>query len=209
MIQSTNLTSPHIESTQEFTEPRSSPIEHEGYGAGRRARRLWESIRRLFHGKPRPAWYNARGVAIGLAIGIGAPIGLQMVILGLLRLVCRFNAVIAFAFTWVNNPVTLAPMYYGHYLLGSAVLGRAPLFDQAAFREALAPLMGCDGLSEAVGPLLSVGGDLALRWAVGAVIVSAVCGTTAYLVAYGALLRARDSADPPDDRNPTESTPSG
>jgi uncharacterized protein (DUF2062 family) len=160
----------------------------------------------LFKGERRPPWYDARGVAVGLAIGLGAPIGLQMVVLGLTRIALRFNAVIAFAFTWVNNPLTLAPMYYGHYLVGSAALGRPALLGKAAFLEALAPLTGLADFREAVGPMLALGGDIALRWTVGAVIVSAVCGTVGYLVAYWALTHSRD---PDGDKNPGESTPSG
>ena len=54
-----------------------------------------------------PPWFDSRGIAVGLFVGMGVPIGLHMLTLGLLRLIMRYNVVVAFAFTFVNNPITI------------------------------------------------------------------------------------------------------
>jgi hypothetical protein len=82
-------------------------------------------------------------------------------------------------------------MYYGHYLVGSAALGLPATLDKAAFFDALAPVTNGSGFFEALGAILAVGGDIALRWAVGALIVSMICAIPAYFVTYWALSRRR------------------
>jgi uncharacterized protein len=108
--------------------------------------RGWRSLlRRSFDERPaassNPPWFDARGIAVGLAVGFGLPIGTQMVCLGALRLIFRFNSLLAFAFTWVNNPITLIPMYYGYYCLGSMMLGKPVIINLHAFREAMKPIV--------------------------------------------------------------------
>ncbi len=131
-----------------------------------------------------PPWFDARGIAVGLAIGFGVPIGAQTVTLGLLRLAFRFNAVIAFLFTWVNNPITLIPMYYGYYCLGSLVLGRTVVMDVEAFRQLMNPMVRANYFWEAAQAFLLLGWDAVLRWCVAAFLVAATSGIVGYVVGY-------------------------
>jgi uncharacterized protein (DUF2062 family) len=131
-----------------------------------------------------PPWFDARGVAVGLAIGFGVPVGIQMIVLGLLRLIFRFNAVIAFAFTWVNNPLTLIPMYYAYYCLGSLLLGRPSVMGLEAFRDLLRPLLTTSYFWEALRSYISLGEEIITRWSVTAVLVSMVSATVGYVAAY-------------------------
>ncbi len=72
----------------------------------------------------------ARGVMVGLAWGLTPTIGLQMGLCFLTWMftvrVLRwdFNIVIAMAWTWTTNLVTMLPAYYLFYLTGSFMLGR-------------------------------------------------------------------------------------
>ena len=77
-----------------------------------------------FVGSMNPPWFDARGIAVGLAVGFGVPLGGQIVVLALLRTLFRFNSVVAFAFTWVNNPFSIIPLYYGYYYFGARLLNR-------------------------------------------------------------------------------------
>jgi len=131
-----------------------------------------------------PPWFDARGIAAGLAIGFGMPIGSQMVTLGLLRLAIRFNTLMAFTFTWVNNPITLIPMYYGYYCLGSVVLGRPIVMDAESFRALMRPLAHASYFWEAAHAFVLLGWDTVLRWSVAALIVAAVSGFLGYVVGY-------------------------
>lgn len=59
-----------------------------------------------------------RGVALGLGIGVIIPF-MHVVLAMLLAIPARANVVVAGAFTLVVNPVTIPPMYWAAYHIGS------------------------------------------------------------------------------------------
>ena len=73
---------------------------------------------------PHPPEYTARGVAIGVFWGMTPFMGLQTILMistwQVLRRVFHKDASLlqAFIWAWVNNPVTMIPMYYVFYLTG-------------------------------------------------------------------------------------------
>jgi uncharacterized protein (DUF2062 family) len=148
-------------------------------------------IEPLVHSR-QPPWFDARGIAAGLAIGFGIPIGAQMVCLGIARLLIRFNTLIAFAFTWVNNPLTLIPMYYGYYYLGSLILGKQQVMTLRGFRELTRPITKADYFWESFRAFAYLGWDIVLRWATAAVIVALIAGALGYAVGY--IVQTRRSA---------------
>ncbi len=131
-----------------------------------------------------PPWFDARGVAVGLFIGLGIPVGTQMMVLGLLRLLFRFNTIIAFACTWVNNPVSIIPMYYGYYCLGSLVLGRQVIMSAEDFQTLMRPMLYPEYFWHSAQAFVYLGWDIVVRWSVAALIVSATCGLIGYLGSY-------------------------
>jgi uncharacterized protein len=143
-------------------------------------RRVVDPLRSSVH----PPWFDARGMAVGLFVGFGIPIGAQMLFLALLRLLFRFNSVIAFAFTWVNNPITLLPMYYGFYCVGSIILGKSVIMNAEDFRNLMRPIMHAGYFVDSVRSFLYLGGDLLERWVVGALSVGSVSGTLGYILGY-------------------------
>jgi uncharacterized protein len=131
-----------------------------------------------------PPWFDARGVAVGFFIGLGVPLGVQMVALGLLRVFVKFNTAMAFTFTWINNPISLIPMYYGYYYLGSIVLGKSVSLSAESFQALLKPMLHSSYFWQAFSSFLYLGWDLVVRWSVGAVIVASSCSLIGYLVSY-------------------------
>ena len=153
---------------------------------------LWNSLRRVIHGNfleplvnsRHPPWFDARGVALGLVVGFGFPVGGQVVALGVLRAFVRFNFIVAVAFTLVSNPFDMVPLYYGYYLLGSAVVGQPPAMGFEGFSKLLNPIIDKDYFWEALSEFLQLGKDLLVRWSVAAAVISAVSGPIGYVVTY-------------------------
>ena len=149
----------------------------------------WRSIIRMLARSENPPWFDAWGAAIGLAIGFGLPLGTQMIALGILRLTFRFNSALAFAFTWVNNPFSLIPMYYGYYTFGAAILDPHTVITAEAFRELLKPVITSDHFWEFIPAFFSLGREIILRWALGAVAFGVLAGALGYIICYSIRIR--------------------
>jgi uncharacterized protein (DUF2062 family) len=72
---------------------------------------LWHLNRRSVSG----------AVAVGLFVMYLPPMG-QMIVAAALAIALRVNLPISVALVWVTNPITIPPMYYVAYLVGSWVL---------------------------------------------------------------------------------------
>jgi uncharacterized protein len=78
---------------------------------------------------PHAAEYTARGVANGVFWGLTPAIGLQTAAIVLSWFVARrlfrrdSSLVQALIWVWVNNPVTMIPMFYGFYVTGAWLFG--------------------------------------------------------------------------------------
>lgn len=85
----------------------------------------WERLKPLLERAHLWRW-SRRSVAIGAAIGVFfgflIPIG-QIPASAILAAWLRANLPIAVASTCITNPITIAPAYYGMYLLGSWLIG--------------------------------------------------------------------------------------
>lgn len=64
----------------------------------------------------------AMGVAIGLFVAWTPVLGLHILMVLGLALLLRANKFVAVVFIWVNNPLTMAAIYYPSYLLGRTIL---------------------------------------------------------------------------------------
>ena len=125
-----------------------------------------------------------RGVALGLFVAVIIPF-MHTVIAALLAIPTRANVAIAAAFTLVVNPLTIPPMYYAAYRIGSWELHHdAPLVNPAAaerFSSELGRLLFW--LHEASGPI-----------AVGILTIAAIAAAIGYLgasLAWGFWSRSR------------------
>jgi uncharacterized protein (DUF2062 family) len=164
----------------------------------RRARGLWASLRRLiryrlmipvFRSAHSPE-YTARGVANGVFWGLTPTVGLQTLeiiatwFVG--RRVFRRDSSLlqALIWVWVNNPVTMIPMYYAFYVTGLWMIGQggrghgyeafvAVFTANAALSwwARLAALVQAIGVPIFAGclPYAVAGAAIAHRWAIGVV----------------------------------------
>jgi uncharacterized protein len=123
---------------------------------------------------------------MGIMVGLAVPLGAQVVVLGVSRFLFRFNSLIAFAVTWLNNPLSLIPMYYGFYCLGSVCLGRPSLFSLGEFRALIGPVVSTTYFWESFRSFLHLGWDIVERWAVGAHLVAGPCAVLGYIICYRA-----------------------
>ncbi len=61
----------------------------------------------------------ARGIALGIFVGLTPSVGFQMLPVFLLAILFNGNRILALIFTYVSNPVTVIPLYGLYYYLGS------------------------------------------------------------------------------------------
>lgn len=77
----------------------------------------------------------ARGVSIGLLIGLTPTVGGQILMMIVACTLFRGNFLAAFAVSWISNPLTMGPLYFAFNQIGEAV-----------FAPVLAPLTRLSGL---------------------------------------------------------------
>ena len=69
----------------------------------------------------------ARGVAVGLFIGLTPTVGIQTLLMLAASVALRANFPAAFIASWINNPLTFAPFYFGFYTLGEYLMRFVPI----------------------------------------------------------------------------------
>ncbi|HFE39458.1 MAG TPA: DUF2062 domain-containing protein [Gammaproteobacteria bacterium] len=117
-------------------------------------------------------WHlNKRSVSRAFAVGLFCafiPVPFQMVLAAAGALMARANLPISVALVWITNPVTMPPIFYAAYLVGSWVLNTPPMeiefsltieWLETGFQSIWQPfLLGCliSGIISAVAGLLSI-----------------------------------------------------
>lgn len=114
-----------------------------------------------------------RAVALGLGVGVIIPF-FHVVIAAILAIPLRANVAIAAAFTLVVNPLTIPPMYYAAYRIGSWELHHdATLVDPATANRVSGHLGHfLFWIHEASGPI-----------AVGVLTIAATAAAVGYVIA--------------------------
>lgn len=129
-------------------------------------------------------------VAMGCACGLFSsvlPIFGQMVVGMILSRLCRANVVASMPWTWLSNPATTFPIWYGCYVVGAAVMGEQPV--TIATVQALASRVEHDGMMAT----LSAGGAMMTQLVVplilGTLLVGLALGAVGYLVVKPVVIR--------------------
>ncbi len=120
----------------------------------------------------------ARGVGVGLLIGLTPTVGFQTPLMIIGCMLVGGNFIAAFMVSWVSNPFTMGPMYWGFHSLGTGLFTLLP------------PRVGEPPESTWVFSGL---GDEVLFAAVGSLLVAVPAGVIGYLVSHriSAALAAR------------------
>jgi uncharacterized protein (DUF2062 family) len=139
---------------------------------------------------PHSAEHTARGVANGVFWGLTPTIGLQTVEITATWLIARrlfakdSSLLQAFIWVWVNNPLTVVPMYYAFYVTGLWLTGQGEQSaGYGAFEDLLAGgeepwlsrvsmLMAAVGVPLLIGslPYATLGAVASYAWAKAVVI---------------------------------------
>lgn len=132
----------------------------------------------------------ARGAALGTWVAFTPTVGIQMFVVGALGIPLRANIPVALALVWLSNPVTMLPLYFAFYLVGTVVLAE-PALDYGALSgrlDAAWETARGQGLVAGLDDLLEfLGGEVVWPMAIGSFIMATALAVAAY---HGALLWA-------------------
>ncbi|MEP3479347.1 MAG: DUF2062 domain-containing protein [Fuerstiella sp.] len=124
----------------------------------------------------------ALGVGVGIFVGLTPTVGVQTIlILGVVfatRKFVYFNATAAMASTYVSNPITMLPMYYGWYRIGAWFCSgslTATEFEQ---------LMQFEGLAGWWSAMCALGAQVAFPMCLGALLTAPIGVAVAYPLTY-------------------------
>lgn len=72
-------------------------------------------------------WHiNRKSCSGAIALGVFCafiPLPVQMLVAAVFAVLLRYNILISVATVWISNPVTIPPIFYFCYLVGSVILG--------------------------------------------------------------------------------------
>lgn len=117
---------------------------------------LWSSHRRSV----------LRALALGVFVGC-LPLPFHMAIVAVIAVFLRVNLVVGVLATWISNPVTITPLFFAAYRLGTWLLG-IPV-EPFSVELSLEWLVG--GLANVWKPLLT-----------GSLVIGTIAAATVYLV---------------------------
>jgi uncharacterized protein (DUF2062 family) len=120
----------------------------------------------------------ALGTAIGMFVAFTPTVGIQMVLLLLLavlvRPVFRFNKVAGLIAVYITNPLTVVPIYWFNYKIGTLC------FASTISKEEFAAIFQYDGLREWWTSMTRLFVDVGVPLMVGSLVVAAICSLATY-----------------------------
>lgn len=120
----------------------------------------------------------ALGTAIGIFLGMTPTVGLQTIAVMLLsvtiRPLFRFNVMAALIAIYISNPITVVPIYYGLYKVGTWFVGGS------VTREQFAATLEYSGFSEWWNTVVDLFVSLGEPLLVGTAVVAIPCGLVTY-----------------------------
>ena len=127
-------------------------------------------------GDPR---YIARGMAIGVFVGVTPTIPFHTVIALALAFILKGSKPAAAIGVWFANPVTIPFLYIGSFKLGILILNKPIPFDTKF---------------ESITALMTLGLDVTIAMIVGGAILGILPAIIAYLLTYRIMIRVREKA---------------
>ena len=134
----------------------------------------------------------ALGTAIGMFIGMTPTVGIQMMLVitfsVLTRWLFNFNRVAALITVYISNPLTLAPIYYFNYKVGTIFV------EGHLTKEDFVRILEYDGFRQWWQTIVHLFVEVGAPLIVGSLIVATACGLLTY-PAMRRLLRVVHSRD--------------
>ena len=122
----------------------------------------------------------ALGTAIGMFIGLTPTVGIQMILVmvvaGLTSRLFQFNRVAALLTVYISNPLTVVPIYWGLYEVGTIFVGGH------LSREHFAGILEYNTLGEWWETIVALGVEVGEPLLVGTCIVATLGGVVTYPV---------------------------
>ncbi|MFQ5734439.1 MAG: DUF2062 domain-containing protein [Planctomycetaceae bacterium] len=120
----------------------------------------------------------AMGTTVGMFIGMTPTVGIQMIIVVIVafctKRVFQFNRVAALITVYISNPVTMVPIYYMDYKVGTILFGG----DKTA--EDFHRILKYDGFAGWWETIVELFVGIGLPLIVGSLVVAAVCSAVTY-----------------------------
>lgn len=129
-----------------------------------------------------PPRFDARGISLGLIIGLIIPLGGHIACLTLLRMLIRFNYLASLGSSLIGNPFNAIPLYYGYYCLGSWLMGSPVELDFTVFSTLMNPITDAASFWDSLSSFMHLGREMLVRWFAGAVALAVVFGPLGYVV---------------------------
>lgn len=125
----------------------------------------------------------ARGIALGVFIAMTPTVGIQMIAIATVCTIAGGNRLAGVAMAWISNPLTIVPIYWLDYFIGSMIL-RTRMVTIGEIAQVL-DLKSTGIFSmffEFLGKLGNMAVDLAGPMFLGGAILGIICAIPAYHV---------------------------
>ena len=147
--------------------------------------------------------YIARGVAIGLFIGMIIPMGGQLVVALALAYILKAHKLPALACTWITNHFTIGIIYPVQCFVGSYFTSAPLTWEQLykIFSDFIAAVKAAESLGFVNGSkaafheLIKLGGEVLVPFFIGGALIGTVLATLGYFLAYGLIAHHRMKVD--------------
>ncbi len=157
---------------------------------GRRLRRMRvafrKALRRVIYSRG-SSQSIAGGAALGVFVGLSPTVGFQMIISAVLATVFRLNRLAAILPVWITNPVTIPPIYYFEFVVGSWIVpygGGAQVMDKFHAVSGKIAEVSLADFWATTAAAFSAMGQLGAEILVPLIVGSLICGVVAAAVTY-------------------------
>lgn len=140
----------------------------------------------------------ARGLALGIFVGMTPTVGIQMGIVAIVNTLAKANRMAGVAMVYISNPLTMIPIYWFDYQIGRWILGQPDSIDRAAF-ERIFRLEGPNlyaKLQDFVIQLAQFSWEVAGPLFLGGFVLGAALGLMSYPLALRMIRRYRGETSP-------------
>jgi uncharacterized protein (DUF2062 family) len=125
----------------------------------------------------------ARGIALGVFIAMTPTVGIQMIAIATVCTIAGGNRLAGVAMAWISNPLTIVPIYWLDYFIGSMILRTRMVAIGEIARVVDLKSTGIFSMFfEFLGNLGSMAVNLAGPMFLGGAILGIICAIPAYYV---------------------------